>query len=393
MDLIKARKGAVKPNHKYTRREWDPKASGWRYFYDEPLERNPYFREQLSLFDHVSGQQPPTQKKQGRNVALTREKEKTQQHNDNVKSNLRLKLEQDGYYNVHSTSIQGPEDVAEIFRDLKDSDREKLLVANMDAKGKLLNVQVVTVGTINASLSHPREMFKASLLSKAKKVYFIHNHPSGDSGPSQEDVNLTKKLREAGKTIGIDTLGHVVIGEDNYSLINDEGYISKHSYGEEKVRTKKVPKVDITQQRMTGSISASEAIRSPEDVARLTRDLIDPGKDGLWVIALSTKNMINAAVALTLDMAKAPREAVKAAITSNAAGTILVGNGAKVKLQKLVEEIQKTLKKTGVDLLDMVQVMENQETMSWRQAGMLEKAIRAFVWIKKMGVDFIKREG
>lgn len=97
-------------------------------------------------------------------------------------------------------------------------DREEMAVINFDSKMKPINFNVASVGTINSSLAHPRELLKSSILSNAAFVVLMHNHPSGDLTPSKEDVEATEKLCKAFNMLDIQVLDHVIIGgrEDNY---------------------------------------------------------------------------------------------------------------------------------------------------------------------------------
>ncbi|EMI52466.1 DNA repair protein RadC [Rhodopirellula sallentina SM41] len=84
----------------------------------------------------------------------------------------------------------------------------------MDTKHRPLSIEVCTVGTLDASLVHPREVFKAAIVAGATAVLLMHNHPSGDPTPSREDKAVTDRLEEVGKLIGITVLDHIVVGDD-----------------------------------------------------------------------------------------------------------------------------------------------------------------------------------
>ena len=97
---------------------------------------------------------------------------------------------------------------------LAGTDREQFLVVMLDGKNKPIGINVVSVGTLTASLIHPREVFKPAILSSAAAVIFVHNHPSGDAEPSFEDRAVTKRLCEGGTLLGIKVLDHVILGEE-----------------------------------------------------------------------------------------------------------------------------------------------------------------------------------
>jgi len=109
--------------------------------------------------------------------------------------------------------IRSPQDaVSFIAEHLSDYDREVLAVLNLNTKGKVLNMNFVSVGTINASLVEPREFFKSTILSNAAGVIMIHNHPSGDPTPSNEDKSITKRIAFVSRMCGISFVDHVIVG-------------------------------------------------------------------------------------------------------------------------------------------------------------------------------------
>ncbi|HIS07612.1 MAG TPA: JAB domain-containing protein [Candidatus Choladocola avistercoris] len=109
--------------------------------------------------------------------------------------------------------LKSPEAVLELMAsEMASYDREVLCVLNLKANGQVINMNIVSVGTVNASLVNPREIFKSSILSNACGIILVHNHPSGRMSPSKEDVNVTKRLRMAGAILGIELLDHVIIG-------------------------------------------------------------------------------------------------------------------------------------------------------------------------------------
>jgi DNA repair protein RadC len=112
--------------------------------------------------------------------------------------------------------LHSPLDAASVLRrPLQAEPVEVLGVLCLTTKQELIGYHEVSRGTLNASIVHPREVFKAAVLSNAAAVIVAHNHPSGDPAPSPEDVQLTERLREAGQLLGIDLLDHIVIGHDD----------------------------------------------------------------------------------------------------------------------------------------------------------------------------------
>lgn len=110
-------------------------------------------------------------------------------------------------------TISTPEDVVELCGTrLRGRDREHFLTLALNTKNRLLRIIEVSIGSLNASIVHPRELFKESVRLSAASVIVVHNHPSGDPTPSGADVQLTRRIVKAGDVLGIEVLDHVVIG-------------------------------------------------------------------------------------------------------------------------------------------------------------------------------------
>jgi DNA repair protein RadC len=114
------------------------------------------------------------------------------------------------------TTCTSAENVFELFRDLAKEAKETFVALHLDAKNRIICYDTVSIGSLNASIVHPREVYKAALLSSAAAVLFIHNHPSGDTAPSREDIEITKRLKESGELLGIRVLDHLIVGETGY---------------------------------------------------------------------------------------------------------------------------------------------------------------------------------
>lgn len=122
-------------------------------------------------------------------------------------------------YTSSATVITGPEDVAKVARAILPTDREGFVVLHLDARSTVRSVELVSIGSLNATIIHPREVFKAAILANAAAIVISHNHPSGDPKPSEEDLTITRRLHEAGRILGIELMDHVIVGAtDFYSL-------------------------------------------------------------------------------------------------------------------------------------------------------------------------------
>ncbi len=119
-------------------------------------------------------------------------------------------------------SIHNPDDVVAILQDeLLKSDREKLVCIMLNAKNVVIGMDIVSVGSLTASIAHPREIFKSAILKNAASIILSHGHPSGDPTPSREDMQMTERVAKAGEILGIKLLDHIIIGEQgNYSFSN-----------------------------------------------------------------------------------------------------------------------------------------------------------------------------
>lgn len=115
-------------------------------------------------------------------------------------------------YETEPVVVSTPEQVAAICADLRGLDRESFEVLCLSTKNKLLARVHVSLGSLNASIVHPREVFKAAVVSNAASVVLVHNHPSGDPTPSGADIQLVRRLSRAGETLGIEVLDSVVLG-------------------------------------------------------------------------------------------------------------------------------------------------------------------------------------
>jgi DNA repair protein RadC len=111
-----------------------------------------------------------------------------------------------------------------LFKSIK---KEVFRCALLDAKNRVLKECRISEGTLTNSLIHPREAFRDAIKESAASVIFVHNHPSGDTSPSREDILITERLVDAGALVGIKVLDHVIIGDDRYTSMFEKGYIKK----------------------------------------------------------------------------------------------------------------------------------------------------------------------
>lgn len=124
---------------------------------------------------------------------------------------------------IHFTK---PETVAEYYmQDMRHLSMEKIMLVMLDSKSKFLKDVIVSSGTVNSSLLSPREIFMLALKYEAVNIILLHNHPSGDPTPSKEDIHTTRRMMEAGNLIGIKLMDHIIIGDNKYISLGENGYI------------------------------------------------------------------------------------------------------------------------------------------------------------------------
>ena len=117
--------------------------------------------------------------------------------------------------------VKNPSDIASHYIEkLKDLKKEHFIAVFLDSKNKIIKDEVISIGTLNSSLVHPREVFKEAIKNSANSIILIHNHPSGNVEPSDEDYRVNKVLVETGNLVGIEILDHLLIGYNSWSSIN-----------------------------------------------------------------------------------------------------------------------------------------------------------------------------
>ncbi len=120
--------------------------------------------------------------------------------------------------------VKTPDDVANVVRSrLKGKKKEHFLALLLNTRNQLIKVSEISVGSLDTSIVHPREVFKEAISASAASVIFVHNHPSGDPEASEDDIKLTKRLAQAGEVVGIEVLDHIIIGDKKYLSLKREG--------------------------------------------------------------------------------------------------------------------------------------------------------------------------
>ena len=121
--------------------------------------------------------------------------------------------------------INTAKDAVAQFSDMRDLKKEHFVVLYLNAKNQLVHKETISMGTLNANLVHPREVFEPALKYSAAQIIAAHNHPSGDPKPSEDDLELTKRLTEAGKMMGIEIMDHVIVSKNSHFSFKEEKLI------------------------------------------------------------------------------------------------------------------------------------------------------------------------
>ncbi|MFS0819186.1 JAB domain-containing protein [Lysinibacillus sp. 1P01SD] len=122
--------------------------------------------------------------------------------------------------------IRSPHDAYQLIQEfLGDLDREHFVVLCLDTKNQPTCIQTVHIGSLNSSIVHPREVLKSALLSNSASIIVGHNHPSNVSNPSPEDIEVTERLKEASKILGIELLDHLILCTDTFTSLKEKGYL------------------------------------------------------------------------------------------------------------------------------------------------------------------------
>ncbi len=123
--------------------------------------------------------------------------------------------------------IRSPEDVSKfVMEDMRFLTQEHFVCLYLNTKNQVIHRHTVFIGSLNASIVHPREVFKEAFRRSAASIICLHNHPSGDPTPSREDIEVTKRLFESGHVLGVEVLDHVIIGDRKYISLKEQGYLT-----------------------------------------------------------------------------------------------------------------------------------------------------------------------
>jgi DNA repair protein RadC len=119
--------------------------------------------------------------------------------------------------------VASPVDALPLLEEIRDQRREHFLCLYLNARNQVIFKEVVSIGSLSASIVHPREVFQAAITHSAASVVLAHNHPSGDVSPSRDDIELTRRLVRAGEIMGIDVLDHIIMAAEDFLSMKERG--------------------------------------------------------------------------------------------------------------------------------------------------------------------------
>ncbi|MDP4000922.1 MAG: DNA repair protein RadC [bacterium] len=128
--------------------------------------------------------------------------------------------------NKQAALLLSPQDVWEELKDIRNHKKEHFVIFYLDSRSQEIKREIISVGSLNANLVHPREVFEPAVRNLAAQIIITHNHPSGDPEPSEDDLEITKKLVEAGEILGIEMIDHIIVSRDGFVSLKEKGAIN-----------------------------------------------------------------------------------------------------------------------------------------------------------------------
>ena len=272
---------------------------------------------------------------------------------DLLKSPLKLNYEKDGYFTFPNRKIESPADIAFAFKELKNEAVEKFYVIGTK-KNIPVSIECISVGTMDASLVQPFETVDILLKNKVDGAYFVHNHPSGEVEPSEADVEVTKRLQEGYKNLGIEFKGHVIIDTTKFGLISDK--MGQHTV-EQMTEAKNPTEYSAYKKYVKWLTNKPEdfKITKPRDAAEISKGLNIDKKDNTLVIFTNARNSTQTAQFLSKEKLTV-KNIAKIGSSARARGVFIVNHGLEVFE---VKKLAKDLRVLGMELTDAVLVTDS----------------------------------
>jgi len=262
-------------------------------------------------------------------------------------------LKETGFLDVHTTTIESPEDIAAIFSFMQNNNMESMYAIGMDGAGKMLGVQMVGMGNINQIPISARDTLAGMHAMGAAKVSFAHNHPSHDPNPSKEDIHLTKILADLAKSADMEVLHHIVIDGKTFGLVHPDGRVEMRPFSRPKPTASTVR--TVAPQQKWDVDEELELVNQPEIAAELLSGF-QQKHPGVVLLALNTKNKVNSIwhVSSSLPLNPGKLVAMIGKISMrNAAASVIVSTNVSPNAA-YIKAIKSRLSPWGIELLDWV---------------------------------------
>ena len=269
-----------------------------------------------------------------------------------------IALEKVGSVPVSSLYFKDPKELSNIYDYMIKSDREKFIVLSLDENNKLLSTELAGIGIANACIVHPREIFKVPTYLKASSIICIHNHPSGDSTPSDDDLKLTRRLHEAGKLIGIKVLDHIVITDNDYTCINPADTTETHTYNY--LSNTSETDINIPQYSVLKVTSNYKDVifTKPSDVVQFTKDLFSENSNSFIACLMNARNQV---VSICINKGPITDEKImevnKKMVLSSATSVIYCTNTPVER--SVISKLKDNSNTLGIEMLDFLQIKDN----------------------------------
>ncbi len=275
---------------------------------------------------------------------------------------VRIKLEENGYLLTKNAKIESPTDVAFIFSELKNESREKAFAVNLDADNKIINVDYMSLGSTNAGLINPKEVFRSGVISGAKSIYLIHNHPTGDVSPSSDDLDIFLRLRRVAEILDIKWNGAIIMDRSEFGFVSKDN-VETIPYKETK-EGKEIIRVVEPKQVIKNPFLAKQIINSPDKAAGLTRAILHKDTNAILAIYLDTRlGVVEIDVKAfsldNVDYKTFAKDLIKGAMLNNATGLVITSNAELSEKISFFQEVDSMFKFADLELMDVVQVSVN----------------------------------
>ena len=294
-------------------------------------------------------------------------------------------------------TIDSPKVLGEsIAKEISIYDREMLFLINFNDNLKAINCSIVSIGSINTSIATVREVYKASLLSNASAIMLIHNHPSGYSNPSNNDLLITEQIAEVGKTLGIEVLDHYIAGEDGFYSMKEKKNIA---YSIDKInytdKNLEITQVSVIAERNAKKLTNS-SMNNPELAVDSIFNIIPKNNNGKALFALDNQlrpvNMLYVEEGKEHDLTQ--KRMTEFAIKSNSATVMVLeycnpgSMGITKDIQNLSSKIVNTIEGAGIEVVDYIQFNKYKDIISMRESNILPQFNKVYTG---NNIDFSKK--